>query len=216
MSMKYKVIGLFTGKISTLSNGTKSAIHKNPQEQIVLKKEGILGDQVADKKFHGGEMRVIHHYSQKNYDHLKAIFPEIAERFVPGSFGENLLTEELTEEELNIGDIYSLGTAQIQLTVCRRPCATLNYGYEDDRVLKEIIKSGRTGWFYRVLVEGVVKMGDHLELIERPFENLPMLKLHEQGFSTDKFSDREYLKRCWDTGLMDKGWKPKLQNIFQN
>ncbi|GAB4012597.1 MAG: MOSC domain-containing protein [Bdellovibrio sp.] len=215
MNKSFKVIGLFIGKIGKLSNGVESAIHNNLQEQIILKKDGIVGDQVADKKYHGGEMRVLHHYSQKNYQHLKSTFPEIADHFVPGSFGENLLTEELTEQELNIGDIYSLGTAKIQLTVCRRPCATLNYGYKNDRVLKEIIRTGKTGWFYRILEEGIVKLGDELSLIERPFENLPILKLHEQGYGTERFSDREFLKRCWETGLLDKGWKPKLEALFK-
>lgn len=215
MKNSYKVLGLFIGKVKTLSNGVESAIHKSSQEKLTLKKDGIIGDNVADKKYHGGEMRVVHHYSQQNYNHLKATFPDIADRFVPGSFGENLLTEELTESELNIGDIYSLGTAKVQLTVCRRPCATLNYGYEDDRVLKEIISSGHTGWFYRILEEGVVKIGDKLEFIERPFENLPILKLHKQGYGTERFYDREYLKRCLDTGLMDKGWKPKLEALFK-
>lgn len=214
MSKKFQVIGVFTGVGTKLSNGIESAIKKIRRNSIRVTQHGIDGDSVVNKKYHGGDMRIIHHYSQINYDHLKNKFADISDRFVPGSFGENLLTQELTETELNIGDIYSLGTAKVQLTVCRRPCATLNYGYEDERVLKEIIRSGRTGWFYRVLEEGTVREGDYLTLLESPFPNLPLSKLHDQGYGLNKFSDLEFLRRCYDTGLMDKGWKPKLQEIF--
>ena len=179
MNKKFQVIGVFTGVGAKLSNGIESAIKKTRRDSIRVTQHGIDGDSVVNRKYHGGDMRVIHHYSQINYDHLKNKLANISDRFVPGSFGENLLTQELTEAELNIGDIYSLGTAKVQLTVCRRPCATLNYGYEDERVLKEIIRSGRTGWFYCVIEEGVVSEGDYLTLLESSFLNLFVSKLHD-------------------------------------
>lgn len=208
---KYKILGVFTGQIAKLANDFDSAIIKYSREKIIIRKNGIDGDEVENKVHHGGDMRVIHHYSMKNYDHLKKTFPEIAARFVSGSFGENIVTEELTEQELNIGDIYSLGTAKIQLTVARRPCATINYAYQDNRVLKEVMHTGRTGWFYRVLEEGEVRPGDYLEFLERPFPNMPVSRLYDQGYGKVKFNDINFLKQCMATGLMDKGWKPKIE-----
>lgn len=212
---KYKILGVFTGQVAKLSNNVESAIIKKSTEVLLIKKHSIVHDAVANLKYHGGDMRVVHHYSQKNYQHLKKKFPEIANRFVPGSFGENIVTEELTEAELNIGDIYKLGTAKVQLTVCRRPCATLNYAYEDERILSEVILTGKCGWFYRVLEEGEARSGDYLELIEKPFPNLPVLKLHEQGYGNNRFSDIKFLANCLDTGLMDKGWKGKLEEALR-
>ncbi len=214
--MKIKILGTFTGKTKTLSNNFESAITKTPVASLILKKDLIEHDEVTNKKHHGGDMRVIHHYSLKNYNFLKEKFPEIADRFIPGSFGENILTEELTESELNIGDIYTLGSAKIQLTVCRRPCATINYAYEDNRILKEVMETGRTGWFYRVLEEGEVKIGDHLVFQERPYPEMPLSKLHEQGYGAKRFSDIEFLEKCLKTGLMDKGWEPQIKNALTN
>jgi MOSC domain-containing protein YiiM len=207
---KYKILGVFTGKVGTLPNNFVTATIRSSRPSITIKKDSIENDEVANTKYHGGDMRVVHQYSLKNYQHLKEVFPDIADRFVPGSFGENFVTEELSEDELNIGDIYSLGTARIQLTVSRRPCATLNFAYNDDRILKEVIKSGKTGWFFRVLQEGVVKPGDYLELLESPFPGLSVAKLHEQGYGHERFSDLQFLESCFKTGLMDKGWKPKV------
>jgi MOSC domain-containing protein YiiM len=210
--IKCKILGTFTGKVEKLSNNIESAINKRPKEKLIIKKETIEGDEVVNKIYHGGEMRVIHHYSHKNYQSLKEKFPEISERFIPGSFGENIITEELTENDLNIGDIFMLGSAKIQVTVCRRPCATINYAYNDNRILKFVMESGKVGWFYRVLSEGEVKIGDDLILLERPYPNMPLSKLHEQGYGQNRFSDREFLEKCLNTGLMDKAWKTKIDD----
>jgi MOSC domain-containing protein YiiM len=211
---KYKILGVFTGQIEKLSNNVESAITKRPVEVLKLRVHSIDNDEVANKKYHGGDMRVLHHYSQKNYNHLKQTFPEISNRFVPGSFGENIITEELTESELNIGDIYSIGTAKVQLTVCRKPCATINYAYQDNRILKDVINTGRCGWFYRVLEEGEVRVGDYLEFLERPFPNLSLAKLHDQGYGNNRFSDIKFLKACLNTGVMDKNWKAQLEEVL--
>jgi len=211
----YKVLGLFVGQPKTLSNQQVSAIQKTSVERLQIKKHELPGDQPADTKHHGGDMRVIHHYSQVNYNHLKATFPDIADRFKPGTFGENLYTEELTEADLCIGDIYTLGTAKVQLTVARRPCATLNQTYDHEGILQEVIDSGHVGWFYRVLEEGEVKIGDSLTFLERPHPELRVSALFQQGYNNgEKFTDRAFLQACYETGLMDKGWKPKLDKLF--
>lgn len=212
---KYKIIGVFTGQIKLLSNNTPSSIVRHPVEKLIIKKHGIVNDEIADTKHHGGDMRVIHQYSNVNYNYLKAKFPDMGNRFRPGSFGENILTEELSEDELNIGDIYQLGSAKVQLTVSRRPCATINYAYEDSRILKEVMQTGRTGWFYRVLEEGEVRSGDSLEFLERPFPDMPVSKLYSQGYGKNRFNDKEFLKRCLATGLMDKGWLPKIEEALK-
>lgn len=212
---KHQIIGVFTGQVNELPNKIPSSIVRHPVEKLIVTKHGILNDEIANTKHHGGDMRVIHHYSNVNYNYLKQKFPDIASRFIPGSFGENVLTEELSEEELNIGDIYQIGSAKIQLTVSRRPCATINYAYEDDRVLKEVMQSGRTGWFYRVLEEGEIKRGDFLEFLERPFPNMPVSRLYSQGYGKNRFDDKEFLKQCLATGLMDKGWLPKIEDALK-
>lgn len=214
--MKYKILGIFAGKTSLLSNNFETAAIKHSQSVLKIKMNSIDHDEVHNKKYHGGDMRVVHHYSLKNYQYLKEKFPDIAHKFIPGSFGENICTEELSEADLNIGDIYNLGTAKIQLTVSRRPCSTINYAYEDDRILKEVMHTGRTGWFYRVLEEGEVRVGDYLEFLERPFPDMPVQRLYEQGYGKERFKDVAFLQKCLDTGLMDKGWKPKVEEATKN
>lgn len=213
MNKHIKIAGLFLGESKILSNRQESAIHKKSVNQIICQKNLILNDLVVDQKHHGGEMRAIHHYTEINYSALKQKFPELANRFIPGSFGENLYTKELTENDLCIGDIFSIGNCEIQLTVPRRPCATLNIGYNDSRILKEIISTGHVGWFYRVLIEGTIKLNDDMILKERKYPHLKIHSLFEQGYGKNKFQNKEFLKACLNTGLMDKGWEPKLKKV---
>lgn len=211
---KIAISGVFTGPIAPLNLHLKSAIIKHPKLSIAIRKNKVEQDEVANKIHHGGEMRVVHHYSQQHYDYFKKRFPEIADRFSPGSFGENILSEELTELELNIGDVFALGSAKVQVTVIRRPCATINYAYGDDRMLAEVISTGRTGWFYRVLEEGEVRIGDELVFLERPYPGLSLTKLFEQGYGSRAFSDKNFLKDCLNTGLLDQNWRAKIEPLF--
>lgn len=208
-----QVKALFLGEATILPNGQESAIRKKNVSQINFNKHTIAGDNIVDLKHHGGDMRVIHHYSEKNYHHLKKCFPEIQDRFHPGSFGENLYTTELSEKDLCIGDIFDVGNCKIQVTVPRRPCATINATYEYNKVLKEVISSGHVGWFYRVLKEGTIKEGDQLKHVERPFPKLKLDLLFEQGYGEERFKNIYFLKECLNTGLMDKGWKSKLEGL---
>ena len=178
-----QIQGLFKGKSKLLPNNQESAIQKVAANDIKITYSHIIDDEVVDLKHHGGDMRVVHHYTEVNYAHLKKTFPEIADRFKPGTFGENLYTHELTEKDLCIGDIFKIGEVKLQLTVPRRPCATINQSYEDKRILKEVMSSGHVGWFYKVITEGTISTSDKLEFIERPYPELPITKLYDQGLS---------------------------------
>jgi hypothetical protein len=60
-----------------------------------------------------------------------------------------------------------------------------------------------------------VSVGDELTLLERPFPNMPVSRLYLEGYGPKKFQDKEFLKKCLNTGLMDKGWLPKILDALQ-
>lgn len=213
--MKIKVQALSTGKVKPLGNEFLTGIRKSTVEELVVHKDRVDGDEVRNLKYHGGDLRVLHHYSEAHYKHFKEKFPEIADRFIPGSFGENIYTNELTESDLCVGDVFRLGTTRIQVTASRRPCATINLSYEDPRILKEVVQSHRTGWFYRIVDAGIVHVGDYLELIERPYPELKLDRLFTEGYFQKSERDFGFLRSCLETGLMEKGWKPAIEKLLE-
>jgi MOSC domain-containing protein YiiM len=209
---KYKIVGLFIGTPKEFGpNKFVTSIDKLPvSNSLIIKNESIEGDHAFNLKYHGGPDRVLHHYSLEQYEYLRSVFPENEELFQPGSYGENLCTEMLTEKDLCIGDVFKLGTARIQVTEGRRPCGTIDIKYGIKGVLKEIRESGRYGWFYKVLKEGQVNLEDSLEFEERPYPNLNLEKVIYELFQ-NKNKDLTLLKEVFDCEALSARWKERVR-----
>ena len=130
--MTYPLHALLTGKVKPLGKrGAPSGIAKTPvKDPIMLGPTGFEGDAQGDTKHHGGPEKAVHHYP---FDHYAAWTSEIgphARLAEPGAFGENLSTLGLTEDVVAIGDIFSLGSAVLQVSQGRQPCWKLNERFE--------------------------------------------------------------------------------------
>lgn len=160
--------GIFLGGVQDRWEGKPpSAIQKDrAQGQQVITMTGFSGDAQADLTVHGGEEKAIHHYA---LDHYAAWQDEGQMRTgtKPAAFGENLSTTGLTEENLCIGDILQLGTATVQISQGRQPCWKLGLHTGNAKMPYLFQKTGRTGWYYRVLETGAAAAGDRIKLIER-------------------------------------------------
>jgi MOSC domain-containing protein YiiM len=141
---------------------------------------GFLGldvDEQADLRVHGGPEKAVYAYAAAHYPTWATDFPKLASRFTPGSFGENLTIAGLTEQDLCVGDIHGIGTARLQVCQPRQPCVKLALNFEYPRLPKAMVRSGRSGWYYRVLEPGSLQAGDDVELLERPLPDLPFTAL---------------------------------------
>jgi len=131
---------------------------------LLLTKLGFEGDGVGDRKHHGGEDKAVCVYSMDHYAYWQSVLG-IA---MPGAaFGENLSVVGMREEAVCIGEKYAIGTAVVQVSQPRQPCGTLAARYGRNDFVKLVADSGRTGFYFRVLTEGQVRVGDTLALIVR-------------------------------------------------
>lgn len=160
---------IFLGKAAVHWDGRPaSAIVKEPFDgKQWVTKTGICGDEQADLSVHGGPEKALHHYAADHYQFWKEEIPGGADKFAPGGFGENLSTTGLTEELLCIGDIIRIGGAVVQVSQGRQPCWKLSAHVGREDMAARFQKSGRTGWYYRVLQEGFIQPGDPIALLER-------------------------------------------------
>ena len=163
-----RVDGLFFGKVETRWEGKEpSAIGKTavsgPQQ---VGEVGFLGDSQADLKHHGGRDKAIHHYAS---DHYAAWIQDgaIPDGTVPAAFGENISGFGLTEKDLFIGDILKVGSAVVQVSQGRQPCWKVAQHTGNKKMVALFTKTGRTGWYYRVLEPGTIDVGDSIQLVER-------------------------------------------------
>ncbi|MDF5974144.1 MOSC domain-containing protein [Pseudomonas aeruginosa] len=141
-----------------------------------------------------------------------------------GAFGENFSTSGWSEADVCLGDRVRAGTALLEVSQGRMPCWKLNDRFEVAGMSLRVQESGRTGWYYRVLEEGVVAAGDILQLVERRHPDWSLLRLSEVLF--DRRADAELLRQClalpltpsWRRTLerrLEKGqvedWGPRLE-----
>ena len=167
---------LFTGGVKQLGDPQAEDKLERPWESGIFKMEtdssvflsesGFAGDEVADKKNHGGPEKAVFAYAAKHYAHWRH---ELGIGIAPGGNGENLSVTNMDESSVCIGDTYQMGEARIQVSQPRRPCWKPARRHRILDLALRIQKTGRTGWYFRVLEEGRVKAGDTLELVSRPY-----------------------------------------------
>ena len=172
---------LLTGTVRPLGDsGRDSGIDKHPvSAPLWLGAEGLRGDEQADRRFHGGPEKALHHYAR---DHYPGWLAELGERAVlaaPGAFGENISTLGLTEADVCVGDVFRAGTALIQVSQARQPCWKLDHRFGQRGMAARVQASGRTGWYYRVLQEGWLCAGDTLALCERPHPQWSLARVQD-------------------------------------
>jgi MOSC domain-containing protein YiiM len=164
-----KVLSVHVGSLQEmLRNGKKiqTGIFKQPTEgPIEVKRLGLEGDQQANKKLHGGIYKAICVYPSEHYDLWKEELGKPDLSF--GDFGENLTTVGLMEGDICLGDRLRIGSVEIVVTQPREPCITLNARLDTKDLSARICKSGRSGFYFSVMKEGIIKNGDSIEYINR-------------------------------------------------
>lgn len=167
--MDTPVIAFFAGTIRPMpDDGRPTGIFKIPVEgPVEIGPEGLLKDAQADRRVHGGPEKAVHHYPLENHRRLAAQFDEQAAGFVSGGMGENISTEGMVEENVCIGDIYSVGNVLLQVSQPRTPCWKIDAKFGRDGITRFVAEQGIAGWYYRVLQNGTAQAGDTLKLIER-------------------------------------------------
>ena len=136
--------------------------------QVAVGARGLAGDEQADRTVHGGQDMAVYAYPLAHYPDWAGDFPQHQAQFVPGGVGENLTIDGLVEAEVCVGDVHRIGSAIMQVCQPRQPCFKLALHFNDNQMPKAMVRSGRAGWYYRVLQEGSIQAGDDIHLDRRP------------------------------------------------
>ncbi|MGY2262550.1 MOSC domain-containing protein [Pseudomonas sp. SDO55104_S430] len=194
MTLTTKIDHVFAGGLGVLppegqSTGIFKQRHGGP---VRVELHGIVGDQHADTRVHGGPEKAVHQYATQNYQRLAEAFPNSAVQLVAGSLGENLAAFGLSECNVHIGDVFRVGSVVLQVSQPRSPCWKINHRFDAERMSMFVAKERITGWYYRILQPGSLEAGDSIELLER----------HTERFSIDEF---------WQVQLAHR---PVLEDLF--
>lgn len=200
---------------SILWNGNPhtTGIFKNPSDTpIYLGKEDVSGDEVSDRKHHGGIHKACYLFSADHYLYWKNLYPNLDWNY--GMFGENLTVKGLDETKIYVGDIYKIGSALVQITQPREPCYKLGFRFGTQKVLQQFIDHERPGTYVSVLEEGFVKTGDTIKLVEQAKNSFTTTQFYNLIFAKDK--DQELLNLIIQNEALPITKREKLAKFLKN
>lgn len=201
-----KINALFAGKPQPLGpRGSPSSIVKHPVEQLDVSFTGTVQDEQANKKLHGGPEKVLHQYGPAAYSTLQSTYAEGT--FHPGTIGENISVEGMEDDNVFVGDQYQMGEVILEVSAPRAPCNKISHRFGIANLDRFVGQQGLTGWYYRVIKQGTLRVGDTVKRLHRPIDSVSIKDLvtcvfsktphpHAAGYAQLKPLDDEWREKC--------------------
>lgn len=147
-------------------NISRGGIPKRGVAQAQLTNCGLVGDDWANPRYHGGPKQALLLIGQEILDELNAL----GYGLYPGALGENLTTVGLDYRSMATRQRYRIGASGlIELTKLREPCRTLDVynaaGLE--KIQKLLKRDARGGWYASVERGGLLFPGDPIALVDQ-------------------------------------------------
>lgn len=189
-----------------------TGIFKSPVAvRVMMRKLNLDGDAQADLTVHGGEYKAVYCYPLEHYAYWKN---ELPGRDLPvGVFGENFTTEGLREDQVHLGDRFSVGSAEMIVTQPRLPCYKLGVRFGADDMVQRFLASARTGFYVAVTREGEVGAGDDIRLLSRDANAVPVSEI-TRLYVAKRFTpgDLHSLRRAMKVDALPDSWKGYFQD----
>lgn len=188
-----RIISLNIGRPSAQRYGGLEVITggaKKPVTRAMLRFENFDGDRQADRVNHGGVEKAVCVYPFDHYPYWKK---QLGRDLQPGAFSENLTVSGAIETEVCVGDVFQVGEATVQVSQPRMPCSKLAGKNASNLLPKLIADTGYTGFYMRVLSEGVVAAGEGFELVRAHPERITIADVNSIIY--EKSQDIALIKR---------------------
>jgi MOSC domain-containing protein YiiM len=190
-----------------------TGIFKLPVEgPVMLRRLNLDGDRQADLSVHGGASKAVYAYPSEHFPYWQAQLPEMEITY--GTFGENFTTEGLSEETTNIGDRFQIGGAVVMVTQPRVPCFKLAAKFGRDDILKRFLQSGRSGFYFAVVEEGMVEAGEAIERIHRDQNKVTVADINRLYLNGG--DDIALLRRALQVEALPDGYRDYLRQELQS
>jgi MOSC domain-containing protein YiiM len=202
--MKTQILSLNIGQPELMVWGDKqvySSMHKKPvQGPLRVTLTNIEGDSFAHN-VHGTVDSVIYIYAvQSALEFLKRIGKS---EYQPGALGENITVSEFDETQISIGDVFQIGSVKAQATYPRIPCGKVNIRMQHPEGQKQMIQSGRSGVYFKILEPGMISLQDKVERIEERQNKLLISDVYRITTSGQGWTEQE-IEMAFANGYLSK------------
>ena len=180
---------------------------------IRVSRSNLEGDGQADLVNHGGEYKAVYAYSLDHYGYWRGVLNR--EQMPYGQFGENLTVAGLDEADSCIGDQLQIGSASFTVTQPRVPCFKLGIRVGEKKMPRLFSQSARTGFYLRVLHEGVIEAGDAMHLVQRGHGNVSIKTLFEAWLRPVEKDSARTLARGLEVPELSPEWRAHIEKRLQ-
>ena len=189
-----------------LRNGepVSTGIFKEPvSSRVMVRTLNLDGDRQADLSVHGGPQKAVYVYPSEHYEFWKHELPDMELPW--GMFGENFTSEGMFETEINVGDTFRIGAAEVMVTQPRMPCYKLGIRFGRTDIIKRFLASERTGFYFSVMKEGDVGAGDEFKLMKKNVSGVRVVDV-TRLYSSDK-ENVDLMRRAIETEALPDNWR---------
>lgn len=173
---------------------------------VAVRRDNLDGDRQADLTVHGGPNKAVYGYASEHYPYWRKQFPTMELPW--GVFGENLTTEGASEDSLHIGDVARVGSAVLRVVQPRQPCYKLQIRFGRDDIIQRFLVSGRSGFYFSIVQEGMVEAGSVIEVVSRDENQVTIADIHRLYLGVEP--DPELLQRALRVPLLPEGLRGSL------
>ncbi|RCW50922.1 MOSC domain-containing protein [Paenibacillus prosopidis] len=204
-----RLVSLNVGEPVAVAHGSKEVFSgifkKSSQHAHSLSFTGLQGDGQGDTVHHGGADKAVCVYFEQRYSHWRELFHR---PFEYGAFGENFTLSDWSENDLCIGDIVEAGEIRLQVSQPRQPCYKLGLRHQLPELPELVQKQGYTGFYFRVLREGVVRAGLEFAVTQRHPARKTIMEANRIMY-TDK-DDIQGIRELLAVQELAKSWQDQL------
>jgi len=187
-----------------------TAVWKQPVEGPRLVRQlNIDGDGQGDLAGHGGPNRAVFVYQLESYEYWQQQLGR--DDFTYGQFGENFTVRGLADDQVCIGDRFSIGDALFEVTQPRVTCYRVGIRMNDARMPAMLVSHHRPGFYLRVLREGAVQAGDQIVKVAAGPEAMTVAEIDALLYLPGH--PREQVLRALRIPALSDGWQASFRAI---
>jgi MOSC domain-containing protein YiiM/ferredoxin-NADP reductase len=189
----------------------RTAVWKTPVTgRIFARRLNLDGDGQGDLRGHGGEQRALLVYQLDSYRYWASYLGR--SDLVAGIFGENLTVEGLADNQVCIGDRFRIGGAIVEVSQPRDTCYRVGIRLNHPEIPALLVSHHRPGFYLRVIREGEIGAGDHIEKLADGPERMTVAEIDALLYSAEH--PLEALRRAIRIPALSLDWRGSMQALL--
>jgi MOSC domain-containing protein YiiM len=197
--------------VDHMGRKVSTGIYNEPVSgRVMVRKLNVDGDGQADLTVHGGVYKAVYVYDIENIRYWQQ---ELGRDDLDyGYFGENFTVEGMPDDQIHIGDVFRIGGALLEVSQPRLPSFKLEMKIDLPGVSRQFITSGRLGFYFRVIEEGEVGVGDSIERVQVGPEKITTWELAQLYYFD--YNNQEKIRRLLRIPALAPDWSRAFEEIL--